>query len=168
MFSDIKRLLIKKYKNELDDIKRKEERLKELEILIKNGEFELVPVQTFNIFQKILRTKSYRKHLEYIKQMKKKRELRKQQQIEEKEALKKDKEKREKKLEQILVEYNKIIVAKQWNDLGINFSKAVKLLNENQIPISIEPKDNIKKYYSKGKITNKCLIKFTKEKTGIN
>jgi len=143
MFSEIKSIIIKRYNIQLEQLQQAQDRLQKLESLSSEYEFSLVPTQKFNIFQKIFKTKSYRQYLKTKQLAKENREKKKKQELLEKEELIKGKAERTKKIEEILTKYEKVMNAQNLQDLGINFEKAISLLNQEQIPIMLEQKDNL-------------------------
>lgn len=143
MFSQIKNIMIQKCNKQLEQLKQKEDRLQELESSASSYEFSLVPMQKFNIFQKVFKTKSYRQYLKTMQLAKETREKKKKEEAIEKEELLQGKEERTKKIEEILAEYEKVMNAQNLKDLEIDFDKAINILNQEQIPIILEPNDNL-------------------------
>lgn len=143
MFSDVKRILIEGYNEQLEELKRKEDRLQYLEKSSQIDEFTLVPVQKFNIFQKLFKSKSYRQYIKTMQLAQKAKEEKKKREKEELKELLEGKEERSKKIENILSKYEIVMSANGLKELGIDFNKAIEILNRKQIPIRLEKSDNI-------------------------
>ena len=170
MFDTFKKILLEELKEDIEEARKildEIQSLKEETLRLKEPEedFSLMkpkdPKQTYNFFEKIIRYGDYKKskinyetkikeYNEYIEEIKRKNdEYTKRKKYIEDRLIELREKKDPEKLQEIIRNYDNIIQAKNFNDLGYTFDQVIDVLDQKGIPLVLDSTDKVEENESK-------------------